>query len=281
MLQRGGKPFFLSLGNQLKLWSMEFDYHHCLSVVLQGLGSLRRASQEILFAPQPLKEVNSHACPRKTSPPSRLHLHPGSEILLQLLGETLEPIILNTTNSHLEDPKWVFSPSLHLESLFHYWMTVTNGKTIFTYGWNLLYFCQISYLLPQPTHPFHVVFLWPSSTYHTSAHKLPLFYFHISHCDLPLWFSLIISLFLWWWLLLFCVWGNFSQTVRAWEEAVCKMLSEGMRKREMIPALHLCTWLWTSQEQESQENMQHAQFPWGKRVCILVAVWAAKHLIWD
>jgi len=82
-----------------------FDYHHCVSVMLQVLGSLRRTSHEMLFALQPLKEVNSHAYPRRTSPPSRLHLHPGSEIVLQLLGETLELILLNNINSHLEDPK--------------------------------------------------------------------------------------------------------------------------------------------------------------------------------
>lgn len=81
-------------------------------------------------------------------------------------------------------------------------MTVTNGKPSFTYGLNLLHFCQNWNFLPRPTRPLHMVLPWPSSAYHRSAHELPLFYFHISHCNLPLWFSLIISLFLWSWL--FC-----------------------------------------------------------------------------
>lgn len=130
----GGKPSFPSPGNPLKSWSMGFDYHH-LNTVLWVLGSLRRNSQEILFAPQPLKGVNSHAYPRRTSPPSRLHLCPGSEILFQVLGETLEPILLNHIKAHLEDPKWVFSPSLPLESLFTTKWLLQMGNQVPLMGW--------------------------------------------------------------------------------------------------------------------------------------------------
>lgn len=46
--------------------------------------------------------------------------------------------------------------------------------------------------------------------------------------------------------------------------------TESMRERGRCDVLHLCTWLWTSEEQKSQENIQHSQFLWGKRVCNLV-----------
>lgn len=147
----GGKPFFSSPGNQLKPWSIGFDYRHCLSAVLQVVGSLRRTSQEILFAPQPLKEVNSHAYPRSTSPPSRLHLHPDSEILLQLLGETLEPMLPNNINSHLEDSKWVFSPSLPLKSLFTTECLLQMGNQVSLIGWTC--YTSMEPKSPSPSYP--------------------------------------------------------------------------------------------------------------------------------
>lgn len=229
---------------------MWFDHHHCPSEVLQVLGSLRRSSLEILFAPQPLKEVNSHAYPRRKPPPARLH--PISEILIQFLGETRahpsEKYKLSSGRSQAS-----FRSISVPGKPFHYWMTVTNGKPSFTYGLNLLHFHQNWNLLPYPTHPLPMFLSWPNFTYCISAHQLPLFYFHISHGTLPLWFSLILFPFLWSWLFLFCLWGNFSKSARALEKVVWNIFSAPKAwEREMFSAL--CTWLWTSQEQESQEN---------------------------
>lgn len=183
----GREALFLSPGNQLKPWSMGFDYRHCLSALLQVLGSLK-TSQEILFAPEPLKEVNSHAYPRRSAPPSRLHLHPGSEILLQLLGETLGPILLNNISSHLEDTKWVFNPSLPLESLFATEWLLQMGNKVSLTGWTSCTSARTEISSPVPPAPstwsFHGQVLHATdqlTNFHCFIFTSPT---AISHCDL-------------------------------------------------------------------------------------------------
>lgn len=186
-----GKPFFASLANQLKSWNMGSDYCYCLSSMLQRLGSLKRTLQEILFAPQPLKEANNRAYPRTASPPSRPHLPPASAILLQLLGGNLESILLKNINSYLEDPKWVSSPTLTLESLCTTEWLLQVGNQISLTGWT----CYTS-ARTEISFPILPILSTPSPWFfhgqvlHTTDQLMNFYCFIfttltvISHCDL-------------------------------------------------------------------------------------------------